>query len=239
MASKQEERDRDRGQSKWVWLTPLALIAVLVILYFVWPAFHSFINDAYDVLSSGNQQRVQEWIDGFGAWSYVVVIGLMLMQTILAFLPSVVLMVVAVISFGPVAGGLLAWGGMLLAATLGYVIGRSFGVVTIDRLVGSKTERKMENIVKRYGIWAVIAARISPVLSTDAVSIAAGLGGMKYLHFIFATAVGTLPLAVLIAWLGRDFSRLGTGLIWISVASVAAFAAYVGFDRWKRLKSGG
>lgn len=218
----------------WVWLAPLALVALVVGLYFAWPAFHGFVDEAYQVLSSGRQERIEAWVGRFGAWSFVVVLGLMLLQTILAFLPSVATMVVAVVAFGPWIGGLLTWGGLLLAASLGYSIGRSFGVASVDRLIGPETEQKMEEVLGRYGVWAVIAARISPVLSTDAVSIAAGLVRMKFLPFIAATAAGTLPLTVLVAWLGAEINRLKTGLIWISVASVALFVAYVVYDRRTR-----
>lgn len=228
------DRDRERAKSRWVWLTPLALVAVLVLLYFVWPSFRTFFTEAYQVLSSGSRERIQTWVSGFGVWSYVVVIALMLLQTLLAFLPSVVLMVVAVVSFGSIVGGLLAWGGLLLAASLGYVIGRMFGVVTVDRLLGTRTERKMEHFIERYGLWAVVAARISPVLSTDAVSIAAGLGRMRFPHFVAATAFGTLPLTVLIAWLGADIDRLKTGLVWVSIVSVATFLTFVVYDHRRR-----
>lgn len=228
--------DNNRSQSKWVWLVPVGLLILLVLLYFAWPAFHRLVREAYGVLSSGEQQRIEQWVNGFGAWSFVVVIGLMLFQTIVAFLPSVIIMVVTVVSFGPIMGGLLTWGGLLLAASLGYGIGRSVGVAAADRLIGEETERKVERALDRYGIWAIIAARISPVLSTDAVSIAAGLVRMRYVPFIAATGIGTLPLTVLVAWLGAEISRLETGLIWISVVSVVIFVGYVVYD--KRLRAG-
>jgi uncharacterized membrane protein YdjX (TVP38/TMEM64 family) len=154
----------------------------------------------------------------------------MLLQTLIPFLPSVVTMVVAVLGYGPVRGGILAWGGLLLAACLGYGIGRAFGPVTVDRLIGSRAERKVEQFVERYGVWAVIAARIAPMISTDAISIVAGLAGMGFWRFLLATAAGTLPLTILVAWLGADIQRLGSGLIWASVVSLILFGAYVVYD---------
>ena len=62
-------------------------------------------------------------------------------------------------------------------------------------------------------------------------SIVAGLVGMRFWRFVLATAAGTLPLTVLVAWLGADIDRLKTGLIWVSVASLAIFIAYVIYDR--------
>ena len=234
----QRRSQEGRGQSKWVWALPVGLVLVLVALYFVWPAFNRLVSEAYQVLSSGDQQRIEQWVDGFGAWSFVVLIGLMLFQTVFAFLPSVAIMVVAVVSFGPIVGGILTWGGLLLAASLGYGIGRTVGVATVDRLIGEQTERKMEHVLERYGFWAIVAARVSPVLSTDAVSIAAGLVQMNFMSFLAATAAGTLPLTILIAWLGAEIDRLQSGLIWISVASVAIFVAYVIYDRYFRSEEG-
>lgn len=218
-------------RSRWTWIIPVGLVAGLVAAFFAWPDFRQFVEEGYRVLASDDRERVEEWVGQYGAWGFVVIFALMLMQTLIPVLPSVVAMVAAVLAYGPVQGGLIAWAGMLLAATLGYGIGRALGPVTIDRLLGAQARRTADRYVDRYGLWAVIAARISPVLSTDAISIAAGLAGMRYPRFLLATAVGTLPLTILIAWLGQEIERLKTGLIWVSVISVLVFVIYVIIDR--------
>jgi len=96
----------------------------------------------------------------------------MVAQTLLAFIPSVLIMVVSVLAYGPLWGGLLSWGGLVMAALVAYGIGRALGPVTVDRLIGRKTEQKLKRFVERYGVWGIIVARISPALSTDAVSSA-------------------------------------------------------------------
>ena len=135
------------------------------------------------------------------------------------------------------SSGVLTFGGRLLAATVAFGRERALGPATVGRLIGERTERKVEDFVEHYGAWGVIVARVSPVISTDAVSFAAGLVGMRFPRFIFATAVGTLPLTALVAWLGEDVDRLQTGLVWISVISVAAFVAYVIRDRRRRARA--
>lgn len=215
-------------------MIPLILLGVLVLAYFVVPPFHEFVDDAGSVFSSGDEQRIREWVKGFGGWGYVVLIGLMLMQTVFAIIPSVLLMVVSVLAYGPWVGGVLAWAGMILAAILGYAVGRGVGVAAVDRLIGASTEKKVTRFVERYGMLGVVAARISPALSTDAVSIGAGLAGMRFLPFLLATAGGTIPLTVLVSWLGSGIDRLKTGIIWISILSLGAFIIYVIWDRRKR-----
>lgn len=222
-----------RKQSSLTWAVPFVLIGGLVVLYFVWPAFHSSANEAYAALTSGKQERVEAWVAQFGPWGFVALLGLMLMQSLLAFIPSVLIMVVAVLAYGPWVGGLLAWTGLLLAASMAHAIGRFLGPVTVERLIGSETEEKIDRFLERYGVWAIVAARISPALSTDAVSYVAGLVGMGYGRFLAATALGTVPLTVLVGYLGADVQRLEGGLIWVSVASVLLFAGYVVYDWWR------
>ena len=229
-------RASDRRRSRLAragkaWLVPLGVFAAVGALYTLSPAAREFAQDAYAALGSGDRARTEQWVRGFGAWGPATVLLLMIAQTVIPVIPSVLLMVVTVLAYGPLWGGALTFGGLLLAASVAFGLGRALGPATVGRLVGERTERKVEEFVDRYGAWGVIVARISPVISTDAVSFAAGLVGMRFPRFVLATAVGTLPLTVLVAWLGEDVDRLQAGLIWISVVSLAAFVAYVIRDR--------
>ena len=218
-------------EGRWTWLVPVGLIAALFGLYFIAPPYRAFIDRAYSLISSGDQAGFESWIRGFGAWGPVAIFALMIMQTLLAFIPSVIIMVVTVLAYGPLWGGLLTWLGLMVAAGVGYGIGRAVGPATVNQLIGEKTEQKIEGFVEDYGLWAIIAARVSPALSTDAVSFVAGLVEMGVGRFLLATGLGILPLTVLIAYLGADFSRLESGLIWVSAISVVIFTAYVIYDR--------
>ncbi len=141
------------------------------------------------------------------------------------------------LAFGPWWGGLLSYAGLLLAASVAYGLGRALGPVTVVKMLANKTEAKLEGFVENYGFWAIIVARISPVVSTDAVSIIAGLAKMALWRFMGATAVGTLPLTLLVSYLGADIDRLQMGLIWVSVISMAVFVACVVVDRRRKAGS--
>jgi uncharacterized membrane protein YdjX (TVP38/TMEM64 family) len=195
------------------WIIPIVVVISLVALYFLWPDFQNFINRAYSLVTSGNQERIRDWVKGFGFWGPIVIFALMIFQTLFPFIPSVLIMVVAALAYGQVWGGLLAWGGLIIAAMVAYGIGRAVGPVTVYKLIGQKTEQKVEGLVKRYGFWGIIATRISPLLSTDAASYVAGLLKMSVFRFSLATAIGIFPLAALISFLGTDIDRLRTTLI--------------------------
>ena len=226
-------RGERRSASRLTWLVPIVVIGALVGLYFVWPAYRDLLREAYEVLASEDRERIEAWVRGYDPWGWVVLVGLMILQTIVVILPSVAAMAASVLAYGPLLGGALAWGGMMVAAAIAYAIGRAFGPVTVEKLIGARSRGKLERAVERYGLWAVIIARLSPILSTDAVSIVAGLVTMGFWRFMAATAAGTLPLVILIAVLGAEVERLQVGLIVISAVSVAIFIAYVLWDRWR------
>jgi uncharacterized membrane protein YdjX (TVP38/TMEM64 family) len=216
------------------WLVPLGVVLGLAGAYLLVPGVREFADEAYAVLGSGDRARIERWVRGFGAWGPAAILLQMVAQTVIPVIPSVLMMVVTVLAFGPLWGGLLTFAGLLLAAAVAFGLGRALGPATVGRLIGERTERKVEAFVERYGAWGVIVARISPVVSTDAVSFVAGLVGMRFARFLLATAAGTIPLTVLVAWLGTDVDRMQTGLVWVSVISLAAFAAYVAYDRRRR-----
>jgi uncharacterized membrane protein YdjX (TVP38/TMEM64 family) len=228
-------RKKGKKQTKWPLVISLGLVGIMVGCYFLWPAFHDGMNEAYDVLTSDDKERVREWVSQFGFWGPVVVIVIMISQMFLFVIPSVLVMVVTVLAYGPFWGSVLAIAGVLTASSIGYAIGNYLGPVTVRKLIGHKTEKKVAKYVEDYGLWAVVIARLSPVLSNDATSFVGGLLQMGYLKFIGATLLGILPLTIGIAYLGKDIDRLESGLIWISAISLAGFIAYIVYDR--RLKS--
>lgn len=216
------------------WTIPVAFAAFFALAYFLVPPFHDFVDKAYRLIANERQDAFQQWIEGYGAWAPITLIAVMLLQTIIPVIPSVVIMVAAVLAFGAIWGSVLSWLGLLAAACLAYVGGRLLGPATIYRLIGKKTENRLEAILDDYGIGAVVFARVSPVLSTDAISFVAGLVGMRFWHFMAATAVGTLPLLLLIAVLARNFDTLERGLLVMSIVSALMFVAYLGYQAWQK-----
>ena len=218
------------------WIIPIAFVALVALAYFTIPPFQDFVDKAYRLIANERQEAFRTWIESYGAWAPIVLIAVMLLQTIIPVIPSVVIMMASVLAFGAIWGSALSWMGLLAAACLAYIGGRLLGPATIYRLIGKKTEARLENVLENYGMGAVIFARISPVLSTDAISFVAGLVCMRFWRFIVATAVGTLPLLLLIAVLARNFNTLERGLVVLSVVSVVIFAAYLGYRFWQKRK---
>ena len=214
----------------------LALVASIVACYFLIPSVQEFLDEAWAVLTSGEEKRITQWVDGFGWFGPVILILAMIIQMFLIVIPSVALMVVSIIAYGPIWGSLIVFAAVFSASTIGYVIGRYFGPVIVEKLIGEKNEQKIADFIDDYGFWAVIVTRINPFLSNDAISFVGGVLKMTYWKFIGATLVGIAPLTIFIAVLGRSTDQLKSGLLWGSLVSLALFGAYVFWDKKKRKK---
>lgn len=206
------------------WLVGLALALTLGAMYAFIPDVRVAVNEAYAVMVSGDRERIGAWVEGFGAWGPLTLLALNLLQTVLAFIPALPIMVVAVLAYGPLWGSLLAWTGLLCAASLGYGLGKVFGDPFVRRHLRPETAARVRAAVDRYGLWAVAVTRLTPLIPTDAVSVLAGVAGMGFWRFLMATAAGTAPVCLLLALFGANFE----GLLWaLGGATLLAVAAFV------------
>lgn len=225
------ERDEQISQSKWPLYLSILLVTTLIILYFVVPSVQYFFTNAWNVLSSGDEQRISQWVSQFGFWGPLVIVLAMIAQMFLLVIPTPLLMVVTVVAYGPWMGGGIILVAVFCASSIGYVLGAYLGTPLIERLLGAESEKKVVRFIESYGFWAVIVFRLSPFLSNDAISFVGGMLRMGYWRFIGATMIGIFPLTALIAYLGENNERLKTGLIWVSIISLVCFVAYVWWDK--------
>lgn len=211
----------------------LGIIGALAVSYGIFPSFQQSVNEAWQVLTSDDRQRIEDWVSGFGWLGPAVVVAAMVLQMFLIVVPTLALMVVSIVAYGPIWGSLLVFLAVYAASSVGYLIGSYFGEEFVDRIIGRKTESKIASFIDDYGFWAVVITRLNPLLSNDAISFVAGILGMGYWRFIGATLLGIAPLTIFIAVLGESTSSLESGLLWGSILSLVIFGAYIYWDKKK------
>lgn len=225
--------EKDNSQSKIPLYLSIGILAAVISSYVLIPDVRSFMDKAWEVLTSDDELRIKQWVDSFGWFGPVVLILAMIFQMFLIIIPTILLMVVCILAYGPIWGSLIVLIAVYLASSVGYLIGNYLGEFTVQKLIGAKTERKVSSFLKEYGFWAVVVTRINPFLSNDAISFVGGMLKISYWKFISATLLGISPLIVFIAIIGRDTQQLKTGLVWLLV-SLVLFIGYVWWDKRKK-----
>lgn len=224
--------DRRPKTSRLPLILSFCIIGIAVVLYFVSPSFSAFIDEAYQVLTSGDELRTREWVSQFGIWGPAVILIIMILQMFLFIIPNILLILICILSYGPVWGGLLAWLGIFLASTVGYYIGNRLSPVIVDKLVSGKTQAKLRDFISRYGMKAIFILRVSS-LSNDGLSLVAGLLKMRYRRFILATLLGITPLITVLAISGHN-GRVEKGLIWVGGFLLVCLITYIIIDKRRR-----
>lgn len=212
----------------------LGIILILTGAYFLIPEVKEALQEAWDVLTSNDEERIKNWVDQFGWLGPLVLILAMILQMFLFVIPTIGIMVVSILAYGPVWGSLIVLVAVFAASSTGYFIGRYFGPVIVEKLIGKKSEKKVSGFIEDYGFWAVVITRFNPFLSNDAISFVGGVLKMGYWKFIGATLLGITPLIVYIAIVGENTESLKTGLLWGSLVSLVIFIGYVYWDKKRR-----
>lgn len=214
----------------------LGVIVAVAASYFFIPDVQDFVNNAWTVLISDDQQQIKDWVGQFGFWGPFVIICVMVLQMFLLVIPTPLLMVISVLAYGPIWGSGIILIAVFCASSVGYMIGIYLGPPVVEKILGQKGEKKVASFIEDYGFWAVTITRLSPFLSNDAISFVGGMLRMGYWRFIGATLLGITPLTAFMAYLGENNQRLKDGLLWGSIICILLFVLFVWWDKRRRKK---
>jgi len=222
------------------WLRP-ALTAVLFLLlalvYLVYEPFRGETNRAVGVLASGDIEVVRDYILSYGAWAPVISAALMVLQALLAFLPSFVLAFANGLAFGAFWGGMLSLSSATLAAAISFGIAHALGRAPMEAMLGKRSLGAADVWFARYGVYAVLIARLIPVVSFDVISYAAGLTRMSFPRFLLATIVGMAPATFVYSFLGERAPQYINVLLIIFGIVVAAGIIYAAVLRYRKRRN--
>ncbi len=180
----------------------LVVLAAFGLAYLLSEGFRSEVDRAARILGRGDVAGLKAYILSFGAWAPVVSALLMILQALVAPLPAFVLTFANGLAFGTFLGGTLSLVSASLAAAASFWIARLLGRGPVEALVGRAHLGAADRWFLSWGAYAILVARLVPVVSFDIVSYAAGLTLVGFWRFMLATMVGMAPATFLYAYLG-------------------------------------
>jgi uncharacterized membrane protein YdjX (TVP38/TMEM64 family) len=106
--------------------------------------------------------------------------------------PLTFLIMVTILSFGPIAGVAYCLSGALIGATLSYGMGMLLGRDVVRRLGGERVNDISRRLASR-GLLAVIAVRLVPIAPFAVINIIAGASHIRLRDLLIGTAIGMMP----------------------------------------------
>jgi len=189
---------------RWVrFALGLVVLAALGLTYLFSEGFRYEVNLALKILGRGDVAGLRDYILSFGAWAPIVSALLMVLQALVAPLPAFLLSFANGLAFGAFWGGMLSLVSASLAAAVSFCIARFLGRGPAEAIVGRAQLGAADRWFLRWGAYAVLFARLVPVVSFDVVSYAAGLTSMRFWRFMVATVVGMAPATFIYSYFGE------------------------------------
>ena len=216
----------------------LGLLSGLVILGFlVYVLVPGFYDDMWELILSGDVQRMAEVLQSYGPWAMVISFVLDVLIKALGFLPSIFFSTANGLLFGVVPGIIISW----LAETVGVVL--SFMIMRyILRDTAHKVIEKSEFLLKvddfsgKNGLTVMLFARAIPYFPSGIITALGAISQISLRDYIIANLVGKFPSTALEVIVGHDAvllqDNLGRLTIVILVASVLYFLLWKGYQRW-------
>lgn len=199
---------------RW-WIRPLVLVALLGIGVAVAVA-----------VGVPPVEDIRAWVAAAGWAGPVVYAGLYAVLTLTP-APATVLSIAAGVLFGLAGGLAVVMAGALLSAVGAFGLSRGLGRRAVERVDNDRL-RRLDALLRRRGLLAVIGVRLVPLLPFNALNYLCGLTAVRTRDYVLGTAVGILPGATAYVAIGAFGAEPGSlpfllavgGLVALSVAGI-------------------
>ncbi|BBZ17821.1 TVP38/TMEM64 family protein [Mycolicibacterium gadium] len=155
------------------------------------------------------------------------------------FVPGPILAAGSGVLFGPVLGLFVTLGATVGTAIIASLIGRRAGRVSARELLGTERADRLDSLIERRGLWAVVGQRFIPGVSDALASYAFGAFGVPLWQMAVGAFIGSVPRAFVYTALGASIGDLNSPLayvavvVWCVTAVVGAFATHHGYRKWR------
>ena len=176
------EYSRKRKIFSIVSIVVVAALASLITL-FVWRWLADFSKDGF-----------REYISSFGAWGWIVLLLLQILQVFVALIPGELLETAAGYAFGPFLGTVICYLGVAIGSAIIFFLTRRFGTKLVEVFVTREkiNELRFINTESKRNTFIFIVYFI-PGTPKDLITYFVGLTNIKFLSFLIISLVARVP----------------------------------------------
>ena len=141
--------------------------------------------------------------------------------------------------FGPLVGTFVTLGATMGSAVISAVAGRRAGRDSARGLLGADRAERIDGLIQRGGLWAVVGQRWIPGINDALASYTFGAFGVPLWQMAAGALIGSAPKAFVYTAVGSTLGEFSAPLlaaavvVWCVTAVVGAFAAHRGWRAWR------
>lgn len=145
--------------------------------------------------------------------------------------------------FGPVLGTFVTLGATVGSALICSYAGRRARRQSARALLGARRSDRLDRLIERGGLWAVVGQRFVPGVSDALSSYTFGAFGVPLWQMAAGAFIGSMPRAFVYTALGSSIGEFSAPLafaaiaVWCVTAVAGAFAVHRGVRSWRSTRA--
>lgn len=163
------------------------IVLMIAVVAIAWPYI-------MDVFSEGGVDRLVERVQNAGAAGVFMLLGMQLLQIIVAFIPGEVVQLAAGLMYGPWLGSLLILIGCVISSTIVYKLVHALGAPFVQGMVSTEHLERFRSFEKSGKLDVIVFVLfLIPGMPKDVFTYIVPLTDMPYKRFIVLTTIGRVP----------------------------------------------
>lgn len=163
-------------------------------------------------------------------------VAVMIVQTIIAPIPSEVLLMFAG-AIGMNIFDVLIFGGsgLVIGSVIAFFIARRGGRPVVVKIIGERWTDSVDAWVSKNGTKAILFTRLVPVIPFDLISYVSGITSIKFRDYFVATVIGAIPRTIFLAYAGSMVGgilvSLGAGIEIVFIIAIVGLAGILYLEK--------
>jgi uncharacterized membrane protein YdjX (TVP38/TMEM64 family) len=204
------------------------ILAIVLIIGLVFYFLSLFVS---------NPQTVRAFIQSFGPFGPIAIIGLIMLEVVIAPIPGAFIAVGSGYAFGPLWGTIYSYIGNILGTIIAFFLARRFGRPLAKRLIKEEKLDYYDKFFKEKGVHGLWFAYAFPIFPTDILSFVTGFSDVKFRKFLLIISIAYIPNLLILNYLGDSILNYRFGLATIIVGGLVGLvliASGLAFIKRKR-----
>ena len=183
----------------------LALALLSVIIIDLMPLVREILHNSH------NESNVIDYIHAYGAKAVPILIGLQFLFTLIPFLPSAPVQILAGLCYGILYGPLICIVGIIASNSLLFYFARQSGNLLESSLHRKSQEKhnplqeKLKNIKKPEIM--VFLLYVNPIIPSSILPFLFAKSKISYPKYLLSMTAASIPITFLYSWLGERVSK--------------------------------